>query len=67
MSVHAGVLDCDLDSFGYTILHFKGFFFYIFSVTHVITSCNKNGMCPRTLKYLRGVLQGKWIVNMECK
>jgi len=39
----------------------------VFSVTHIITSSNKEGMCPRTIKYLMGVLQGKWIVSNECK
>ncbi|XP_061185474.1 BRCA1-associated RING domain protein 1-like [Saccostrea echinata] len=34
-------------------------------VTHIVTSCNKNGLCPRTMKYLQGVLTGRWIVNMD--
>ena len=38
-----------------------------FSVTHVVSSVNKDGMCPRTMKYLHAILAGKWIVNFECK
>ncbi|XP_062576629.1 BRCA1-associated RING domain protein 1-like, partial [Saccostrea cucullata] len=34
-------------------------------VTHIVTSCNKSGLCPRTMKYLQGVLTGRWIVNMD--
>ncbi|XP_041366359.1 BRCA1-associated RING domain protein 1-like isoform X2 [Gigantopelta aegis] len=34
-------------------------------VSHVITSCNDGGMCPRTLKYLHAVLAGKWIVSIN--
>lgn len=37
------------------------------SVTHVIASTNENGACRRTLKILIGILEGKWILNMECK
>jgi BRCA1-associated RING domain protein 1 len=37
------------------------------SVTHVIASTNENGACRRTLKILMGILEGKWILNMECK
>ncbi|KAJ7389986.1 BRCA1-associated RING domain protein 1 [Desmophyllum pertusum] len=36
------------------------------SVTHIVTSTNnKKGVCPRTIKYLNGVLTGKWIVDYE--
>ncbi|XP_076094302.1 BRCA1-associated RING domain protein 1-like [Mytilus galloprovincialis] len=34
-------------------------------VTHIVTSCNKEGMCARTFKYMHGVVNGKWIVNFE--
>ncbi|OWF40680.1 BRCA1-associated RING domain protein 1 [Mizuhopecten yessoensis] len=34
-------------------------------VTHVITSSNQDGQCPRTIKYLMAVLQGKWVLNMD--
>lgn len=34
-------------------------------VTHIVTSCNKDGMCARTFKYMHGVVNGKWIVNFE--
>lgn len=36
-------------------------------ITHIITSVNKNNLCRRTLKYLQGVLEGKWIVDPTCK
>lgn len=36
-------------------------------VTHVIASTDENGACKRTLKVLMGILEGKWILNMECK
>ncbi|KAI8047240.1 uncharacterized protein B0P05DRAFT_366323 [Gilbertella persicaria] len=31
-------------------------------ITHIITSVNKDRLCKRTMKYLQGVLAGKWIV-----
>ncbi|GAN02217.1 hypothetical protein MAM1_0018d01658 [Mucor ambiguus] len=34
-------------------------------VTHVITSVDRKHLCKRTLKYLQGVLQGKWIVDPQ--
>ncbi|XP_013404512.1 BRCA1-associated RING domain protein 1-like [Lingula anatina] len=34
-------------------------------VTHVVTTVNAEGMCPRTMKYLQAVLTGKWVVNFE--
>ncbi|CAE1237156.1 BARD1 [Acanthosepion pharaonis] len=34
-------------------------------VTHIVSGVNKEGMCPRTLKYLKGVLAGKWIVTID--
>lgn len=37
------------------------------SVTHVIASTDENGACKRTLKVLLGILEGKWILNVECK
>ena len=40
---------------------------YSVTVTHVITSCNTEGRCARTIKYLQAVLTGKWIVSMDCK
>lgn len=36
-------------------------------ITHVISSVNKNRQCHRTLKYLHGLLLGKWIVSSQCK
>jgi hypothetical protein len=35
-------------------------------VTHIITSVDKKHLCKRTLKYLQGVLKGKWIVEPKC-
>ncbi|KAK7303081.1 hypothetical protein RJT34_13980 [Clitoria ternatea] len=35
------------------------------SVTHVIASTDGNGACRRTLKVLLGILEGKWILNIE--
>ncbi|KAG0477160.1 hypothetical protein HPP92_014001 [Vanilla planifolia] len=34
-------------------------------VTHVITSIDENGACRRTLKFLMGILEGKWILSIE--
>ncbi|KAL5773950.1 hypothetical protein ACOSP7_011507 [Xanthoceras sorbifolium] len=34
-------------------------------VTHVIASTDENGACRRTLKVLMGILEGKWILNIE--
>ncbi|XP_022240476.1 BRCA1-associated RING domain protein 1-like isoform X2 [Limulus polyphemus] len=34
-------------------------------VSHIVVACNKNGYCQRTLKYLHGVLTGKWIVTFQ--
>ena len=37
------------------------------AVTHIVTSTDASGTCPRTLKYLLGVVTGKWIVNTACE
>ncbi|XP_055950344.1 BRCA1-associated RING domain protein 1-like isoform X2 [Argiope bruennichi] len=34
-------------------------------VTHVITSCDNQGNCIRTLKVLMGILTGKWVMNFN--
>ncbi|CAH1448695.1 unnamed protein product [Lactuca virosa] len=34
-------------------------------VTHVIASVDENGACRRTLKYLMGIIEGKWILTIE--
>ncbi|GAB1600874.1 BRCA1-associated RING domain protein 1-like [Argonauta hians] len=34
-------------------------------VTHVVIGVNKEGLCPRTLKYLKAILSGKWIVTLD--
>lgn len=36
------------------------------SVTHVIASTDENAACRRTLKFLMGILEGKWILSIEC-
>ena len=36
-------------------------------VTHIIASINDNGACKRTLKFMMGVLEGKWILSIDCK
>ncbi|KAI7881645.1 hypothetical protein K492DRAFT_194202 [Lichtheimia hyalospora FSU 10163] len=33
------------------------------NVTHLVTTQDEQGLSPRTEKYLRGILAGKWIVN----
>jgi hypothetical protein len=37
------------------------------SVTHVIASTDQSGACKRTLKFLMAILNGKWIVSIDCK
>ncbi|XWS62371.1 hypothetical protein CRYUN_Cryun06bG0005100 [Craigia yunnanensis] len=34
-------------------------------VTHIIASTDENGACKRTLKILMGILEGKWILNIN--
>ncbi|KAF8114992.1 hypothetical protein N665_0030s0041 [Sinapis alba] len=34
-------------------------------VTHVIASINENGSCKRTLKFMMGILEGKWILSID--
>ena len=43
------------------------YFGKFFIVTHIVTATNSKGVCPRTIKYLNGVVTGKWIVNYDCK
>lgn len=40
---------------------------YFDDITHVISSVNKKRQCHRTLKYLHGLLLGKWIVSPQCR
>ncbi|KAJ8758777.1 hypothetical protein K2173_000498 [Erythroxylum novogranatense] len=35
------------------------------NVTHVIASTDENGACRRTFKFLIGILEGRWILNIE--
>ena len=37
------------------------------TVTHVIASTDANGACRRTLKFLMAILEGKWILNIDCR
>ncbi|XP_046552122.1 BRCA1-associated RING domain protein 1-like isoform X2 [Haliotis rubra] len=48
-----------------SLLHAKVVGRFVPEVTHVITSCNRQGQCPRTLKFLNAVLGGKWILSVE--
>ncbi|XVE48495.1 hypothetical protein DITRI_Ditri01bG0006300 [Diplodiscus trichospermus] len=34
-------------------------------VTHIIASTDENGACKRTIKILMGILEGKWILNIN--
>jgi BRCA1-associated RING domain protein 1 len=36
------------------------------SCTHVIAGVNDQGLCQRTVKYLLAILDGKWIVSVDC-
>ncbi|XP_067929953.1 serine-rich adhesin for platelets-like [Watersipora subatra] len=38
---------------------------YSSAVTHVITSVDGDLCCPRTLKYMLALLEGKWILSIE--
>ncbi|XP_067649775.1 BRCA1-associated RING domain protein 1-like [Haliotis asinina] len=48
-----------------SMLHAKVVDQFVPEVTHVITSCNQHGQCPRTLKFLNAVIGGKWILSVE--
>ncbi|KAJ9552240.1 hypothetical protein OSB04_016285 [Centaurea solstitialis] len=37
------------------------------NVTHVVAAVDSKGACTRTLKVLMAILNGKWIVTVECK
>lgn len=36
-------------------------------MTHVIAGTDEQGAARRTLKYLMAILEGKWIVQADCK
>lgn len=38
---------------------------YTPSVTHLISAVNEEGFCPRTVKYMRGILEAKHIVSYD--
>lgn len=38
---------------------------YTKDVTHIISDCNDSKLCPRTVKYLRGLLEGRWIISYD--
>ena len=52
---------------GLEIFQLLHIYLLFFSVTHVVAEVNKDGMCPRTLKYLHAVMTGKWIVGFNCE
>ncbi|KAF6138326.1 hypothetical protein GIB67_001555 [Kingdonia uniflora] len=35
------------------------------SATHVLVSTDENGACTRNLKFLMGILEGKWILSID--
>ncbi|KAK1282722.1 hypothetical protein QJS10_CPB22g00118 [Acorus calamus] len=37
------------------------------TITHVIASTDENGAYGRTIKTLMAILEGKWILNIDCK
>lgn len=37
------------------------------NVTHVIAATDENGACTRTLKVLMAILNGRWILTMDCE
>lgn len=41
--------------------------FWTPDVTHVVAATDSNGACARTLKVLMGILNGLWILRMDCK
>ena len=36
-------------------------------MTHVLAATDANGACSRTLKVLMAILNGKWVLKMDCK
>lgn len=41
--------------------------FWTSNVTHVIAATDANGACSRTLKVLMAILNGRWVLKMDCK
>jgi len=37
------------------------------SMTHVVASTDADGACRRTLKFLMSILEGKWVLKIDCK
>lgn len=37
------------------------------NVTHVMAAMDEKGACTRTLKVLMAILNGRWVLTMECK
>ncbi len=35
--------------------------------THVVVSTDSRGLCPRTVKYLQGVLARIWVLSYQCE
>jgi hypothetical protein len=41
--------------------------FWASNVTHVIAATDSDGACTRTLKYLMAILNGKWVLTIDCE
>lgn len=37
------------------------------NVTHVVAATNDLGGCSRTVKFIKAILTGKWILTIECE
>lgn len=37
------------------------------NITHVIAITDEKGACKRTLKVLMAILNGKWVLKIDCK
>lgn len=37
------------------------------NVTHVIAATDEKGACSRTLKVLMAILNGRWVLNVDCE
>lgn len=41
--------------------------FWRSGVTHVIAATDTNGACTRTLKVLMAILNGRWVLTIDCE
>jgi BRCA1-associated RING domain protein 1 len=37
------------------------------AVIHVVASTDADGSCRRTMKFLMSILEGKWVLKIDCK